>query len=149
MSNVRKTGVWVVVYDVVCVAVLGFSLYTGLALGFGDSGLIDRVAAPVSFVISLLDVAEYVGLPLAFVVLLVGGIVLLLNKRGGLTVSLSGIYLCYGVEAGLLVSAILLAILTKGVVYNIPVFIVPLVSIYFAVRMNRRLKRVKALSWKK
>lgn len=82
LTRHQRIGCWVLSYDMVCVAGL-FWFYLGITFDFSISmsteGMSPGELRPWWVLMNLLRVGQWVGLPLAFVTFLLGGLMWLLN----------------------------------------------------------------------
>ena len=74
MQKIRKIGIWVLIYDFICVGVLGFSAYFGLSLGYGDSGVINTMSRFSNFLFHAFEVLVMLGFCLGFILLFIAAI---------------------------------------------------------------------------
>ncbi len=89
----KKIGIWVLVYSIICAGIINYSLWFGLALGVGGSGIFYKFNTAVNSIFNILDVLLPIGILAGFLLTLIGSICLMSNKIGGKKISVWGIFL--------------------------------------------------------
>jgi len=90
--NPVKLGVWILIYDVLCVGVFGFSIIFGMAMGIGSSAILYSLNFFDKIILDLFNILSVSGLILGFTFLLIGGIGLLFRKRWAQKISIAGVW---------------------------------------------------------
>ena len=99
-KSLKRIGIWVLVYDILCVGVGGFILGFGFALGIGDSSIFYKASIFAKIARDIFNFLMGWGWMLGFVLLLIGGMALLFNKNWGKTISIIGIWFCFALAVG-------------------------------------------------
>lgn len=110
----RKIGVWILIYDILCVGVVGFIINFGLALGIGDSGIIYSLNFFSNFLVQLFSILVGSGFTFGLIFLLAGGIGFLFNKKWSRKVSIIGIWLSFSLAIGSVALAFTCAVIQWG-----------------------------------
>ena len=145
-KSLRRIGIRVLVYGILCVGILGFIVAFGSALG-----LTYIYAAADIFVKTTIDIFNFLvgaGWMLGFVLLIIGGIALLFNKNWGKTISIIGIWFCFALAVGTIGLGFIFAMQPTAWRFDNGNFIffvvIGGVILFFAVVILKRLKRLSS-----
>jgi len=106
--NKRSSGFWILAYDLLGIGVLGFLVNFGIALSVGDSGILYSLTPAQNIFFTITSFMMSAGWLFGFVLLFIGGIGVIFDKRWARGVSRIGVESAFLMCAGIALSAFLI-----------------------------------------
>ena len=142
-KSLRRIGVRVLVYDILCVGVGGFILAFGFALGIGDSAIFYKASIFAKIAGEIFGFLMGWGWMPGFILLLIGSIALLFNKNWGKTISIIGIWFCFALVVGAIGLTFTCCIIGWGFGADFLFFVgIAGAILIFAILILRKLKQI-------
>jgi hypothetical protein len=136
--------IWILIYDILCVGVLGFIVFFGAGIGLGYK--YEAAGTFVKIVINSFNYLVATGCIFGFVLLIIGSTALIYNKDWGKRVSVIGIWFAFALACGTIGLAFIFAMPPPRWSFDNEDFIffivIGAIISFFAIVILRKLKKL-------